>query len=73
MGLIERLDVVVAEGDVERGGGVGEVGLLRGADDRRADDRVAQNSGQGDLGHRHVMLFRDTLDGVGDRYGHCTR
>jgi hypothetical protein len=29
VGLFERLDAVVAEGDVERGGGVGEVVLLQ--------------------------------------------
>ena len=46
--------------------GVGEVLLFRGADDGGGYDRVAQDPGQRDLGHRHAVLFGGLLDGVRD-------
>src|SRR5215472_19032045 len=53
-------------GDVEGRRGVGEVLLFRGADDGGGYDRVAQDPGQRDLGHRHAVLFGGLLDGVRD-------
>jgi hypothetical protein len=39
--LFQGTDVVIAEGDLERGRGVGEVMLFRRADDGGRHDRVA--------------------------------
>src|SRR6266699_882017 len=64
--LFEGTDLVVGQGHVKRGCGVGEVLLPGGADDGGADDRVAQNPGERDLGHRHAVPLSDMLDRVGD-------
>jgi hypothetical protein len=41
--LLQGTDLVVAEGDVQGGGGVGQVLLFGGTDDRGGYDRVAQD------------------------------
>src|SRR5713101_1172686 len=64
--LFEGTDLVVAEGDVEGGRGVGEVLLPSGADYGGGYDRVAQYPGQRDLSHRHAVLPGDLLDRVRD-------
>src|SRR5690348_253700 len=68
IGLLHGGDLVVGQFDVEGGDGLAEVVGCGRADDRGRDQRVAQYPGQGDLGHAHVALLGDLLDGVDDGY-----
>ena len=50
-GAFERLDLVVGQPDVERGDGFGQVVRLVAPTMGAAMTGLAQNPGQGDLGH----------------------
>src|SRR5215218_3444104 len=62
VGGFKPADLVVGEGDVHRGDGIGEVVGFGGSDDGCGHDRLRQQPGDADLGHRHPALFSDLLD-----------
>jgi len=63
---LEAGDLVVVEAQVERRDGVGEVVLLRRADDRRGDVAFREEPGESHLRHRDAAIVRDALDDVDD-------
>src|SRR6185437_11763355 len=67
VGPFEGGEFLGGQFDVERGDRVVDLGGGVGADERRGDDRLAVQPGQGDLGPGDAATGCDRADGVDDR------